>query len=204
MIVLGLGANMEGRWGSPAQTLQHVVSLFGAYGVFVKARSPLYASAPLGVKAQADYVNAVVTARTALPPGALLGVLKRIEQGAGRRGGVKWGPRPLDIDILDYAGRVMNWPAPRPVVLTPRTREHAPCRPAATPRPRARTPLALPHPQLHLREFVLAPLADVAPRWHHPVTGEPVARLLGGVRASGSGRDGRVLEVLPAGLTRRT
>jgi 2-amino-4-hydroxy-6-hydroxymethyldihydropteridine diphosphokinase len=201
MIVLGLGANMESRWGSPTHTVQHVVSLFGAYGVFVKARSPLYASAPLGVRVQADYVNAVVTARTALPPGALLGVLKRIEREAGRRGGVRWGPRPLDIDILDYAGRVLNWPAPKPVALMPRTRRRAPRHPTATPRTGGRAPLVLPHPQLHLREFVLAPLADVAPRWHHPVTGEPVARLLDGLRASGAEREGRVLEILPGGLT---
>jgi len=201
MIVLGLGANMESLWGSPAQTIMHAYHLFGACGISVKARSPLYASAPLGVRQQDDFVNAAVIARTALPPGALLKVLKRIEREAGRRGGVRWGPRPLDIDILDYAGRAMNWPAQPPAALAPQTRMRTALHPATTPRTTARSALVLPHPQLHLREFVLAPLADIAPRWHHPVTGEPVARLLKAIRTCACGRDGRVLEVLPAGLT---
>lgn len=201
MIVLGLGANMESLWGSPAQTIMHAYHLLGARGISVKAHSPLYASAPLGVRQQDDFVNAAVIARTALPPGALLKVLKRLEQEAGRRGGVRWGPRPLDIDILDYAARVMNWPAQLPAALAPQSRSRTAIHPATTPRTTARSALVLPHPQLHLREFVLAPLADIAPRWHHPVTGEPVARLLKAIRTCASGRDGRVLEVLPAGLT---
>lgn len=196
MIVLGVGANMNSHWGAPAQTLGQIVSLLHGCGVFVETGSPLYTSAPLGMPTQADFVNAAVTARTALAPEALLAVLKRIERAAGRRAGARWGPRPLDIDIVDYAERVMNWPEPKPAALAPQARAKAHF--AATP---PRTRLVLPHPQLHLREFVLAPLAEIAPRWHHPVTGEPVARLLGAVRASRPGREGRVLEILPSGLT---
>jgi 2-amino-4-hydroxy-6-hydroxymethyldihydropteridine diphosphokinase len=194
MIVLGLGANMESRWGSPTQTVEHALSLFGTHGVFVKERSPLYTSAPLGVSAQANYINAAVTARTALPPDALLRVLKAMEGQAGRRGGKRWGPRPLDIDILDYDGRVMNWPTRKPAALAPVSRRIASAS-SHTPAPKAGPrQLVLPHPQLHLREFVLAPLADIAPRWHHPVTGEPVAGLLRAIRDSAPRREGRVLE----------
>jgi 2-amino-4-hydroxy-6-hydroxymethyldihydropteridine diphosphokinase len=128
-------------------------------------------------------------------------VLKAMEGEAGRRGGKRWGPRPLDIDILDYAGRVINWRARKPGALAPVSRRIASAStrsPAPNAGPRQ---LVLPHPQLHLREFVLAPLADIAPRWHHPVTGEPVAGLLRAIRDSAPRREGRVLAFWPHGLT---
>jgi len=112
-IVLGLGANMTSAWGTPAQTIQHAIYLFGVNGIRVKGRSPTYESAPLGVRDQAAFANAVVSAETALPPAALLSTLKRLERMAGRRASVHWGPRPLDIDILDYAGRLINWLDPQ-------------------------------------------------------------------------------------------
>lgn len=200
MIVLGLGANMESRWGAPIRTMQQTYRLLGARGICVTMRSPYYASAPLGIRAQAEFVNAVVVVRTALAPEALLALLKAIERQAGRRAGERWGPRPLDIDIIDYSGRVMNWPASKANALAPQARNAAaPAMP--TKQMRGERRLVLPHPQLHLREFVLAPLTDVAPRWHHPVTGEPVARLLHAIRASRRHGEGRVLRVVHSDLT---
>ncbi len=195
MIVLGLGANMESRWGTPALTIKLLSRVIETYGIAVKIVSPLHVSAPLGVRAQPDFVNAAALVETALGADALLRVLKHLEREAGRVKGQPWGPRPLDIDILDYRGRVMNWPARRPRALAPAIRRlRAPgCAPHRGPRPH----LVLPHPQLHLREFVLAPLADIAPRWHHPVTGETVAHLLRAGAMGASGREGSVLRVLP-------
>jgi 2-amino-4-hydroxy-6-hydroxymethyldihydropteridine diphosphokinase len=104
-------------------------------GIEVTAVSTFYRTAPLGPAGQPDYCNAVCTIETALEPEALLDLLQGIENVAGRqRDGERWGPRILDLDLLHMEGRVSQ---------TPR--------------------LTLPHPQLHLRAFVLVPLAEIAP-----------------------------------------
>jgi 2-amino-4-hydroxy-6-hydroxymethyldihydropteridine diphosphokinase len=116
--------------------------------------SPFYETAPVGNARQPPYVNAVALLDTSLPPDALLRVLKEVERSAGRRGGRPWGPRTLDIDIIDYAGLVRNWHGARGAFARPGVR-----------------PLVLPHPLAHARPFVLRPLLDVAPRWRHPALG---------------------------------
>jgi len=194
-IVLGLGANVTSAWGTPAQTIQHAIYLFGVNGIRVKGRSPTYESAPLGVRDQAAFANAVVSAETALPPAALLSTLKRLERMAGRRASVRWGPRPLDIDILDYAGRLINW-----LDIQKRTLRHESRLPQRRRTPaeqtRRRPALVTPHPQLHLRAFVLQPLADVVPRWHHPVTGESVLQLARALPQDARGAEGQIHRML--------
>ena len=99
---------------------------------------------------QPRYLNAVVLVEAYIAPGALLRLLKRIERRAGGRLGARnGGPRPLDIDILDYGGRRIGRP----------------------PRRRQRGRLILPHPEMHRRAFVLVPLLEVAPAWRHPRSG---------------------------------
>lgn len=125
--------------------------------------SPMYCSRPVGLGRQARYVNAVARFHSTLPPAALLRYFKCLERGAGRRPRTpgRWAARPLDIDIIDFAGRVVGW--------------H---RPASARRPgRAPASLVLPHPLCHLRAFVLLPLSDIEPHWHHPVLG-PIGQLL--------------------------
>jgi 2-amino-4-hydroxy-6-hydroxymethyldihydropteridine diphosphokinase len=78
--------------------------------------------------------------------------LKGIERAAGRRGGSPWGPRSLDIDILDHKGLVRHWRRGRPRFARA-----------------GRRPLVLPHPWIEKRPFVLRPLLDIAPDWRHPV-----------------------------------
>jgi 2-amino-4-hydroxy-6-hydroxymethyldihydropteridine diphosphokinase len=119
--------------------------------ISVKAVSPLYETEAVGNARQPAYVNAVALIDTSLPPEALLRVLKGIERRAGRRGGRPWGPRTLDIDILDYGGQVRHWRGTRPAFGNARAR-----------------PLVLPHPLAHERPFVLRPLLDIAPGWRHP------------------------------------
>jgi len=193
-IVLGLGANVNSVWGPPTQTIRHVQSLFGVNGICVEVRSPFYESAPLGIQEQADFVNTVIVAQTTLPPEALLKRLKRLECEAGRRRNRRWGPRPLDIDILDYAGRVINWHATHYRTLRHEAKAQAGTHLLPVERTRRRPALVTPHPQLHLRPFVLQPLIDVLPWWHHPVTGESVGQLLRGLpRGAGEGHIQRVL-----------
>src|SRR5262249_8436131 len=93
-----------------------------------------------------------------------LRLVKGLERQAGRRLGQTWGPRPLDIDILDFGGRRLGWPPGR----------------------HRRGRLILPHPEAHRRAFVLVPVADIAPAWRHPVLGatpaRPLARLGWGLK----------------------
>ncbi len=150
-VVIGLGANSPGAWGAPAETIRRAVSELERGHIVVAAISPLYVTAAVGSARQPPYVNAVALLDTALAPDALLRVLKAVERRSGRRGGRPWGPRTLDIDILDYGGQVRFWCGRRPAF------------PQAGPRP-----LILPHPLVHQRPFVLRPLLDVAANWRHP------------------------------------
>jgi 2-amino-4-hydroxy-6-hydroxymethyldihydropteridine diphosphokinase len=154
--LLGLGANIAGHWGSPEATLLRALAALAPAGLEELARSRFYRTRPVGAGRQPDFLNAVVATRARVAPLQLLRRLKALERRAGRRPGRHWGPRPLDIDILDYGGRRLGWPGA----------------------PRGRARLILPHPELHRRAFVLVPLAEVAPGWRHPVLGASAAALL--------------------------
>ncbi|MDD5627500.1 MAG: 2-amino-4-hydroxy-6-hydroxymethyldihydropteridine diphosphokinase [Elusimicrobia bacterium] len=142
--LLLLGANLGRRRDHLRRAL---LRLDGLRGGKVLARSRLYDTAPLG-PSRRRYLNLAVRYRTPLPPMGLLVELKRLEALAGRRPGPRWSARPLDIDILDYAGRRFKsrW-------------------------------LSLPHPGAARRAFVLAPVCDIAPGWR-PAGRATAARLL--------------------------
>jgi 2-amino-4-hydroxy-6-hydroxymethyldihydropteridine diphosphokinase len=115
----------------------------------VVALSPFHETAPEGFRRQPDFVNAVVRIRTPLAPRELLDRVKEIERVLGRTPSFRNGPRVIDIDLLDVRSEVL------------RSRE-----------------LVLPHPRMHRRRFVLEPLAEIAPRWRHPVSKKSARRLL--------------------------
>ncbi|HUO93973.1 MAG TPA: 2-amino-4-hydroxy-6-hydroxymethyldihydropteridine diphosphokinase, partial [Rhizomicrobium sp.] len=98
-----------------------------------------------------SFVNAVARIRTDLAPKALLDVLHAVEAAFGRERGARNAPRPLDLDLIDYDGRVEDGPP------------------------------ELPHPRAAERGFVLIPLADIAPGWRHPVSGKTVETLIAGL-----------------------
>ncbi|WP_028996057.1 2-amino-4-hydroxy-6-hydroxymethyldihydropteridine diphosphokinase [Azonexus hydrophilus] len=112
------------------------------------AKSALYRTAPVGIADQPEFVNAAALIDTTLAPEALLDALLGIEQAFGRVRAERNGPRTLDLDILLYDDLML-----------------------ATPR------LTLPHPRLHLRAFVLQPLADLAPDLAIPGRGRLAAWL---------------------------
>ncbi|MBT3070261.1 2-amino-4-hydroxy-6-hydroxymethyldihydropteridine diphosphokinase [Rhodomicrobium sp. Az07] len=163
-ILIALGSNLPGPWGSPEETLRRAVRELASHGVEIENTSRLYRTKAHSELAQPDYLNAAVSVNSSMPANTLLRVLKRIEAQAGRlltvkrdRANHRWAPRPLDLDIVSYKGLVRNWLMGRPV-------EDA--------------TLVLPHPRAHERAFVLRPLMDIAPRWHHPVLGLTPAAML--------------------------
>jgi 2-amino-4-hydroxy-6-hydroxymethyldihydropteridine diphosphokinase len=128
--------------GDMATTLDRAVeALAGLPTTRVVAESARYRSAPLQASGP-DYLNCVVELTTALEPEQLLAALQRIEAAHGRERPFRNAPRTLDLDLLLYGQRCLHTET-----------------------------LALPHPRLHERAFVLAPLLDIAPDIVHPVLG---------------------------------
>jgi 2-amino-4-hydroxy-6-hydroxymethyldihydropteridine diphosphokinase len=175
-VLVGLGANCPGVWGTAANAIAQGLGEIERAHIAVLAVSPLYETAAAGNARQPSYVNAMALLDTRLPSEALLRVLKRIERRSGRRGGRPWGPRTLDIDIIDYKGLIRHWRDGRPDFVR------------AGPRP-----LVLPHPLMQERPFVLKPLLDIVPDWRHPVLGVSAKSLW---RKAASRRQGQVIKRL--------
>ena len=151
-IFIGLGANLSHeQYGLPRQTLEAALVELGRRGVRTLRVSPWYRTAPIPASDQPWYVNAVAEVATDLAADALLAELHAVEAAFGRARTVANAARPIDLDLLDFTGEV-----------------------AAGGPGRA----TLPHPRMAGRAFVLRPLADLAPDWCHPVTGQPIRELL--------------------------
>jgi len=131
--LLALGGNV----GQVRETFERALAMLcDGTEVRLKIRSSDYTTPPWGVEDQPPFVNCCVAVETNLTPQALLGRVQAVEHALGRRRAQerRWGPRPIDIDILDYDDVVLAGGA-----------------------------LTLPHPRLFERAFVLAPLAEIAP-----------------------------------------
>jgi 2-amino-4-hydroxy-6-hydroxymethyldihydropteridine diphosphokinase len=153
MILIALGSNRPGPWGSPRQSLERAITMLNQWPLKLVRASTLYITKPMGPQNQPDYVNAAAQIETHLSPSALLQKLHAIERDAGRTRRIKWGPRTLDLDIIDYHSL--------------RMREG-----------RGMQNLVLPHPGIAERSFVLEPLMEIAPRWRHPVTHQSAELIL--------------------------
>ena len=142
---IALGANL----GDPVATVKAaILALRELPQTEFIAASSLYRTAPVGLKHQPDFINAVVELIAVSPAPTFLESLFGIEARFGRQRSVKNAPRTLDLDLLLYGDEVSNDPQ-----------------------------LTLPHPRMHERAFVLAPLAEIAPRLTIPGRGS-VADLL--------------------------
>jgi len=157
VILIGLGSNVSGPWGSPQETVGKALKMLGKAPCSLIRASKLIVSKPFGVTDQPDFINAVAIIETELQPEELMAHLHDIELEADRRRTVRWGPRTLDLDLLDYNGRILSG------VGTGTGHQK---------------PLVLPHPGIAERQFVLAPIAEIATDWKHPVLDLSAKQLL--------------------------
>ncbi|WP_201153456.1 2-amino-4-hydroxy-6-hydroxymethyldihydropteridine diphosphokinase [Rhodothalassium salexigens] len=162
MAFVALGANLPSAHGSAADTLAAAVATLAGRGFDLVGQSSLYESAPVPPSDQPPFRNAVIALRTGLAPDRVLAALHEVERGFGRTRTVRWEARLLDLDLIAHGARVLpdraGW---QRLAAMP---DHSPA-PTDDARP------CVPHPRAHLRRFVLAPLAEIAPDWRHPVWG---------------------------------
>jgi len=151
MILVALGSNLVSvEFGSSQELLETSIETLKNKGIYVVGRSSWYRSAPVPASDQPWFVNGVIEVATSLPPEDLLAVLHEVEAEYGRIRQRRNESRTLDLDLLAYHDQIVDNPEG----------------------------LTLPHPRLQDRAFVLLPLADLAPSWRHPVTGQTVGEML--------------------------
>jgi 2-amino-4-hydroxy-6-hydroxymethyldihydropteridine diphosphokinase len=155
---IGIGSNLGDRRDFCSRAL-------GLLGMLPRSTLTGYSSAyetePVGDVGGA-FLNLVARVETELPIHQLLAILLETERGLGRNLQDRSGPRTLDLDLLFYGDQVLREPGPEGLIV--------------------------PHPRLHLRRFVLEPLAELAPDLCHPVLSETVSTLLAGLRDEHSAR----------------
>ncbi len=128
---VGLGSNLGDRAGNLQMALSELAQM---PTMKITQVSSLYETAPVGVTAQPDFLNAVAALETLLPALELLTVFLHLEKQIGRVRTFRWGPRVIDLDLLLYGNEQVSLPS-----------------------------LTVPHPRLRERAFVLVPLAEIAP-----------------------------------------
>ena len=141
---LSLGSNL----GDREANITSALTMLGQEARILKVSS-LYETEPVGYKEQPWFLNCVCALETDLSPQALLEFVKAIETKLGRKPTLRFGPRPIDIDILFYDGLILDSPD-----------------------------LVIPHPRLAERAFVLVPLKEIAPNLVHPLSGLTIEELL--------------------------
>lgn len=143
---IALGSNRRSRHGSPAETVRAAAAAIGAARLSAIRATPALGPAGRG------FANAAAMVETEAGPPELLARLKAVERAFGRRGGRRWGPRVLDLDIILWSGGCWEEGG-----------------------------LIVPHPAFRVRRFVLEPLAELVPLWRDPISGATVRQLLAGL-----------------------
>lgn len=147
-VIVALGGNMAGDFGSSEALLEAALAGFAEAGLPILLRSSWWRSAAWPDPNAQEYRNGVVLVEARLSPQELIRTLFTIEARFGRERGPRNASRTLDLDLIAYGRLVSDDPA-----------------------------LTLPHPRAHERLFVMGPLAQIAPGWRHPVLGRTAADL---------------------------
>ncbi len=147
LVVVALGSNLGAGGDSPQAILRRALDAFPEIGLKVKAKSSVWRSQAWPDPCDPPFLNAVALAETGLPPKGVLAALHDLEARFGRVRDESNAPRTLDLDLIAYGRCVQAGP---PV---------------------------LPHPRAHERRFVMAPLAEIAPDWRHPASGQTASAL---------------------------
>lgn len=145
MIILSIGTNI----GDRERNIENAIVALGEIGK-VTSVSPIYTSEPWGFESENGFYNIALILESELSPLDLLRETQRIEKKLGRtaKTTTEYADRVIDIDIIDYDNQIIEYR----VQSTDNS-----------------SLLTLPHPLMHLRNFVLYPLADIAPEWVHPI-----------------------------------
>lgn len=153
MIFIGLGGNLTcPTFGAPRATCGAALQIMEQRGIKVIERSRWYESAPVPVSDQPWYVNGVVSVDTTLNPAALVTEVLDIEAELGRRRTVANAPRTIDLDVIAHGDTVIE-----------AGHKHE---------------VAIPHPRMHTRAFVLLPMREIAPDWRHPASDRHIDALI--------------------------
>ena len=144
--LIGVGSNLDERSALMAEAVDHLRCL---EGLGRASLSHLYETRPWGRSDQPDFLNAVASFDTEMEPTALLDECQGIERKMGRRSSGRWGPRRIDLDLLDIGGRIIGEDS-----------------------------LTLPHTGISRRAFVLIPVIEIAPDWTDPISGKSAIELL--------------------------
>ena len=158
-VYIGLGTNL----GNRRRNLVTAAALLAERAGDVVSLSSFYETEPWGFSSEHPFLNAVGVWRTDKEPEELLRLTQAVERELGRRRksvAGQYADRPIDIDLLLYGERVVE----ADYVMPGKTREKA--------------HLSLPHPMMHVRRFVMEPLAEVAPEVIHPVLGKTARQIL--------------------------
>jgi 2-amino-4-hydroxy-6-hydroxymethyldihydropteridine diphosphokinase len=147
-VVIALGSNLEGPFGSTRDLLEAALARFADEGLRVTAQSAWWHSTAWPDPGEPAFVNGVVLVETDLDPHETLAALHRIERGFGRDRSRRNASRTLDLDLIAYGRSVLE-----------------------------KSGLTLPHPRATERLFVMGPLAEIAPDWRLPMTAERADRL---------------------------
>lgn len=145
LAVLGLGSNV----GDRRSLLQRAIGDLASSRLEIVQTSSLYLTEPVDYPDQPWFLNQALLVRTRLSPFRLLSCCLEVEEALGRQRRLPKGPRPIDVDILLYADRILSDPQ-----------------------------LTIPHPRFHLRKFALTPAVEIAADWKHPRLGISLAGLL--------------------------
>ncbi len=149
-VIIGVGGNINSEDGShPVKTCNKAIQTFKDYSIKVKKQSKWYNSEAIPKSDQPNFFNCIVIAKTKLNENDVLETLHKIEEKFGRIRNKINDPRSIDLDLIDYSGKI-----------------------------RCNKNIIIPHPRAHLRRFVMGPLAEINPDWIHPILKISVLEIL--------------------------